>query len=89
MIDRDFVAELIDQNVGADPVATGVRNHRERHRHIAGIGTDGGDLLQRIAGGAADAHGRDRRPDLHVAGMGDLAGDEGEAALDQVEQRVV
>ena len=41
------------------------------------------------AGGAANAHGRDRRADLHVAGMRDLAGDERERAFDQAEQRAV
>ena len=41
------------------------------------------------AGGAANAHGRDRRADLHVAGIGDLAGDEAERAFDQREQRLV
>ena len=38
---------------------------------------------------AANAHGRDRRPDLHVAGLGDLAGDEAGRALHQGEQRRV
>ncbi len=37
--------------------------------------------------GAADAHGRDRRVDLHVAMLGGLAGDEGDGAGDQAEQR--
>ena len=37
--------------------------------------------------GAADAHGRDRRIDLHVAVFGGGAGDEGDGALHQAEQR--
>ena len=48
-----------------------------------------GDLFQRVAGGSTDTHGRHRRRDLHVAGVRDLAGDEGEAALHQAEQRIV
>ena len=34
-------------------------------------------------GGAANAHGADRRFDIHVAGMRHLAGDEGERTLCQ------
>ena len=37
--------------------------------------------------GAADAHGRDRRVDLHVAVFGGLAGDKGDGARHQAEQR--
>ena len=37
--------------------------------------------------GAADAHGRDRRVDLHVAVLGRLAGDEGDGARHQADQR--
>ena len=40
-------------------------------------------------GGAADAHGRNRGCDLHVAGFGDLAGDEARRALHQRQQRMV
>ena len=39
--------------------------------------------------GAADAHGRDRRVDLHVAVLGGLAGDEGDGPGHQAEQRGV
>ena len=39
--------------------------------------------------GAADAHGRDRRVDLHVAFFGGGAGDERDRALHQAEQRFV
>lgn len=39
--------------------------------------------------GATDAHGSDRRADLHVAGLGDLAGHKTGGALHQGEQRRV
>ena len=52
--------------------------HVELHRAIA----CGGDAADR----AADAHGRHRRADAHVAGMRDFAGNERQRALHQIEQ---
>src|SRR5665213_425683 len=53
-----------------------------RHVELHGAVIGGGDA----ADGAADTHGGDRRADLHVAGMRDFAGDEGERALHQIKQ---
>ena len=74
-------------DAGAD-----IGQHRESVGVAAGLRRDRGGrggLLFHHAGGAANAHGRDRSRDLHVAGMRHLAGDEGESAFDQSEQRVV
>ena len=70
-------------DIGHDGEAVGVVGGGRRDRR----GCVG--LLLHHAGGAANAHGRDRRRDLHVALVGDLAGDEGEGAFDQGEQRAV
>ena len=69
-------ADPVEELIGADaPVR--VRRQREPRGAI-----DGGNLHDR--GRAANAHGRDRGFDAHVAGGGNLSGDEDEGALHQV-----
>ena len=78
---------LVEQDVGAGG-AVGLDQHLEfrrrrtaLHRHLEI------DLDQHR--GATDAHGRDRRVDLHVAFLGGGAGDERDRASHQAEQRFV
>ena len=78
---------LVEQDVGAGG-AVGLDQHLEfRRRRTALRLYLEIDLDQHR--GAADAHGRDRRVDLHVAFLGGGAGDERDRALHQAEQRFV
>jgi len=63
-------------------LAVALVDHRDRD-----LAVDRGDIENNRS--AANAHGRNRRADLHVAGLGDLAGDEAGRALHQSEQRRV
>ena len=56
---------------------------------IALIRSDRADVVFDKARGAANAHRRHRRDDLHVAGMGDLAGNELERSFDEAEQSAI
>ena len=69
-------------DVEAAGMAVRLGHHREGRGAVVGLDGD-------VHGGAADAHRRDGGADLHVAGLGDLPGDEGDRALDEVEQRGV
>ena len=78
---------LVEQDVGAGG-AVGLDQHLEfRRRRTALRRHLEIDLDQHR--GSTDAHGRDRRVDLHVAFLGGGAGDEGDRALHQAEQRFV
>ena len=79
--------DLVEQDVGAGG-AVRLDQHLEarlRLRIAAAGRNDEIDLGQHRR--AADAHGGNRRIDLHVAVLGGLAGNEGNGARDQAEQR--
>jgi len=76
---------LVEQDVGARG-AVRLDQHLEAGIRRAGLAGNGEvDLHQH--GGAADAHGRHRRIDLHVAVLGGLAGDEADGAGHEAHQR--
>ena len=75
--DAGRVVAVVD--VEAAGMAVGLGHYREGGCAVVGLDGD-------VDGGAADAHGRDRGRDLHVARLGDLARHEGDRPLDQAEQ---
>ena len=77
----DQIASGIEHLNGMNPAVVLIDN-RDRHFSV-----DRGNVENK--GCAANAHGCDRGRDLHVAGLGDLAGDEAGGTLHQGEQRCV
>jgi hypothetical protein len=77
--------DAVEQHVGAGG-AVRLDQHLEAHRR-RGAGYRHLEIDFRQHRGAADAHGGDRRIDLHVAMLGGGAGDEGDGALDEAEER--
>ena len=67
----------IDQHITADMPCIGVRQYRELANTQLAVD-------ENLGRGAANAHGRNRRDDLHVAVRRDLARHKHERALDQV-----
>ena len=76
---------LVEQDIGAGG-AVGFDQHLEFRRRRAALARHHEiDFDQHR--GAADAHGRHRSVDLHVAFLGGTAGDKRDRALDQADQR--
>ena len=81
---------LVDERDAAEVMAAVQILVQKTRPDVTQFGIDDGGFAAKQADGAADAHGRHRRGDLHaVAGMRDLSGDKGEGTLDQGEQGVV
>ena len=93
---KEFLAESrrgrihIDEGDAAEMVAAVDVLVQECRPDMPESRIDDGGLAAEQADRAANAHGGDRRVDLHaLAGVGDLSGDEREGAFDQAEQRAV
>ena len=93
--DRIRIGHVVEgvQEVGADgsillPQHLELDRNRQR-RGAVGIGNLDVEADFDLARGAANAHGRDRRTDFHVAMLGGLAGEKGDGPLHQVEERRV